>query len=182
MRIVVASPMAAECAAGCCVTVHAYCWLQAEARLAVQIADVPIGQFAQRIAEQYAPRLEQELSLTGSHFEQKYRGVLVDGQTALLDLVRHIHLAPVRAGLTDDLLDYRWCSHRTYMGLEEAPWLTTKAALEYFAQSGADARSGYAKFMEQGLDQLDSLPAPARTAAPKGSRQRGASRRERQEK
>jgi putative transposase len=154
----------AESAAACGVTVHAYCWLATEARLAVQVADVSLSQFAQRIADQHARRLEREISLTGSHFEQKYRGVLVDGQTALLDLVRHIHLAPLKAGLTDDLLQYPWSSHRVYLGFECAPWLTTESTLQYFAQTDGDARSGYSDFMVQGADQLDSVPAPSGTA------------------
>jgi len=111
----------AECAATCRVTVHAWCWLATEARLAVQMADVPISQFAQCMAEWHTRRMEREVALTGSHFEQKYRGVRVDGQTALVDLVRHIHLAPLKAGLTDDLTYYPWSSHRTYLGLQPCP-------------------------------------------------------------
>lgn len=149
----------AECVAACRVTVHAWCWLATEARLAVQIADVPINQFAQCMADWHTRRMEREVALTGSHFEQKYRGVRVDGQTALVDLVRHIHLAPLKAGLTDDLLYYPWSSHRTYLGLQPCPWLTTAAALHDLAQAcGGDAESGYREFMHQGVERLDSLP------------------------
>ena len=153
----------ADSASACRVTVHAYCWLQTEARLAAQIADVPIRQFAKLVADQHALRLEREISMTGSHFEQKYRGVLVDGQTALPDLVRHIHLAPLKAGLTDDMLDYPWSSHRVYMGLESASWLTTAATLGLFARPGGDARLGYNRFMMQGVDQLESAGAATGT-------------------
>lgn len=152
----------AESAAACGVTVHAYCWLQAEARLAAQLADVPFGPFAQRIAGHHARRLEREVSLTGSHFEPQYRGVPVDGQTALLDLVRHIHLAPLKAGLTselDDLADYPWSSHRVYMGVESASWLNTDTTLRHFALSAEDARPGYQEFMNLGASRVDLLPA-----------------------
>ena len=149
----------AECAATCRVTVHAWCWLATEARLAVQIADVPISQFAQCMADWHTRRMEREVALTGSHFEQKYRGVRVDGQTALVDLVRHIHLAPLKAGLTDDLLYYPWSSHRAYLGLQPCAWLTTSATLHDLAQAhGGDAESAYREFIHQGVEQLDSLP------------------------
>jgi REP-associated tyrosine transposase len=151
----------AACAAACRVTVHAYCWLTTEARLAVQIADVPISQFAQCMADWHARRLERDVALTGSHFEQKYRGVRVDGQTAIVDLVRHIHLAPLKAGLTDDLLQYAWSSHRTYLGLETCPWLTTEVTLRHLAEArGDDGKRSYREFMLQGVEQLDSLPPP----------------------
>ena len=151
----------AEAAAACGVTVHAYCWLRTEARLAAQVADVPITQFAQYIAEKHTRRLKRRISLTGSLFEQQYRGVLVDGQTELPELVRHIHLAPLKAGLTDDVTEYPWTSHLVYIGLESAPWVTTEATLRHFAASGSDPRRGYIEFIKRGAKELDTLPAPA---------------------
>jgi len=149
----------AEAAGECGVTVYGYCWLLAEARLAVQISDISISRFSQRVAKQHAEHLEREVALTGSHFEQKCRGVKVDGQTALVDLVRHIHLAPLKAGLTADPAAYAWSSHRVYLGLAEAPWLTTSPLLEYFEQAEGDALRGYTKFMSQGAENIEAVAA-----------------------
>jgi REP element-mobilizing transposase RayT len=158
----------AEAAAACGVTVHAYCWLQTEARLAAQVADVPIAQFAQYIADKQARRLKRRIALTGSLFEQQFRGVLVHGQTELAELVRHIHLAPLKAGLTDDVTEYPWSSHLVYIGLESAPWVTTEATLRHFGDSGADPRRGYIDFIKQGTKELDTLTAPATAQDPGG--------------
>ena len=162
----------AEAAAACGVTVHAYCWLQTEARLAAQVADVPIAQFAQYIADKHTRRLKRRVALTGSLFEQQYRGVLVDGQTELAELVRHIHLAPLKAGLTDDFTEYPWSSHLVYIGLESAPLVTTEATLRHFAGSGSDPRRGYIDFMKRGAKDLDTLPAPG-TAQDTGGSEEG---------
>jgi REP element-mobilizing transposase RayT len=159
----------AEAAAACGITVHAYCWLQTEARLAAQVADVPISQFAQYIADKHTRRLKRRISLTGSLFEQQYRGVLVDGRTELPDLVRHIHLAPLKAGLTDDLTDYPWSSHLVYIGLESAPWVTTEATLRHFASSGPDPRRGYIELMKRGAKELNTVPAAPGTAQDAGA-------------
>jgi putative transposase len=158
----------AEAAAACGVTVHAYCWLQSEARLAVQTAEVSISQFAGYIADKHARRLKRGVALAGSSFEQTHRGVRVDGSTDLPDLVRHIHLAPLKAGLTDDLSDYPWSSHLVYIGLESAPWVTTATTLRPFADSGPDPRRGYIEFMKRGVRGLDRLPAPGGAAEPEG--------------
>jgi REP element-mobilizing transposase RayT len=158
----------AEAAAACGVTVHAYCWLRTEARLAAQVADVPISQFAQYNADKHTRRLKRRISLTGSLFEQQYRGVLVDGKTELADLVRHIHLAPLKAGLTDELTEYPWSSHLVYIGLESAPWVTIEATLRHFAASGPDPRRGYIEFMKRGVRDLDTLPAAPGTAQDPG--------------
>jgi putative transposase len=150
----------AEATAACGITVHAYCWLRSEARLAVQIADVPISQFAEYVAEKHARRLKRRIELAGSHFEQQHRGVRVDGEADLPDLVRHIHLAPIKAGLADDPAEYPWSSHLVYIGLESAPWVTTADTLRHFADSRPDPRRGYMEFMRRGARQLDVLPAP----------------------
>ncbi len=147
----------AEQAAVCGVTVYAYCWLSAEARLAVRIAAVSINRFAQLVGKQHAQRLERDISITGSHFEQKCRGVKVDGQTALVDLVRHIHLAPLKAGLAAGAADYPWSSHRVYIGLAQAPWLATDPLLKHFRQTEGDAVRGYLKFMGQSAENIEAV-------------------------
>ena len=84
---------------------------------------------------------------------------------ALADLVRHIHLAPLKAGLTADASSYLWSSHRVYLGLAQAPWLATDPLLKYFRQAEGDAVRGYMKFMGQGAENVEaiaSLVEPAR--------------------
>jgi hypothetical protein len=147
----------AEQAVACGVTVYAYCWLQAEARLGARFSGVSVNRFAQLVGRQHAQRLEREISITGSHFEQKCRGVRVDGQTALVDLVRHLHLAPFKAGLVADPADYPWSSHRVYLGLAQAPWVATDALLKHFRQTEGDAVRGYMKFMGQSTENAEAI-------------------------
>jgi len=159
----------AEQAAACGVTVFAYCWLASEARLAARISGVSINKFAQAVGKRHAQRLERDVAITGSHFEQKCRGVKVDGQTALVDLVRHIHLAPLKAGLAADAADYPWSSHRVYLGLVQAPWLATEPLLKHFRETEGDAVRGYMKFMGQGAENVEasaSVVEPAGVPAP----------------
>lgn len=133
----------AEAAVACGVTVHAYCWLASEARLAAQCGSIPLREFAQRIGEtsQIVPPVEQH-----------YREVRVDGRTALPELVRHIHLAPLKAGLTDRSLSYPWSSHAIYLGLASAPWLATEPTLQFLRRPGdADSKAAYREFMERGF-------------------------------
>jgi REP element-mobilizing transposase RayT len=159
----------AEQAGACGVTVLAYCWLEAEARLAARISGVSVNKFAQLVGKKHAQRLERDIPITGSHFEQKCRGVKVDGQTALIDLVRHIHLAPLKAGLVADAADYPWSSHRVYLGLTQAPWVATEPLLRHFRQTEGDAVRGYMKFIGQGAENVEaiaSLIEPAGTRTP----------------
>jgi REP element-mobilizing transposase RayT len=160
----------AEAARASGVTVFAYCWLQAEARLAVGISDVSISRFAQRVAKEHARRLERAVSLTGSHFEQKCRGVKVDGQTALADLVRHLHLAPIKAGLAGDPAAYPWSSHRAYLGLSDEPWLAKEPLLKHFGRAEGGAVRGYIQFMSQAAVNLENLRVPTEPTGERSSR------------
>jgi putative transposase len=142
-----------DCVAACSARVHAYCWTATEARLAVAVSEQPIGQFAEAIAELHKKRVVREPTLTGSHLEQqRYRGVLIDGQSALLDLVRHIHLAPVKSGLVRDPAEYPWSSHRAYLGLETVPWLSTAPVLSLFAPDPQAAHLAYREFIQRSME------------------------------
>lgn len=75
----------------------------------------------------------------------------MDSDGYLLELVRYIHLNPVRAGMVKTPGDYPWCSHHAYLGKETIPWLTTEWALGQFGKTAAMARSSYDKFVLDGL-------------------------------
>ena len=68
----------------------------------------------------------------------------------LLQLIRYIHLNPVRAGLVKDPVAYPWSSHRAYLGREELPWLSRDWVLSYFAKRTTTARHRYAAFVQEG--------------------------------
>ena len=137
--------------------VHAYCWMTNHVHLAVQVADTPLGPLVQRIAGQYARRVQQRLPTTGHLFEGRYRAILVDADDHLLRLTRYIHLNPVRAGLASDPADYAWSGHRAYLGLADVPWLTTDFTLRGLGANVASARRAYAKVIALGGDPEDSV-------------------------
>jgi REP element-mobilizing transposase RayT len=135
---------------------HAYCWMTNHIHLAVQVSDHPLGKVMQRIASQYARRLQWHIPTTGHLFERRYHAVLVDADVYLLRLVRYIHLNPVRAGLARDPAGYPWSGHRAYLGLAQVPWLTTEFVLRRLSADLAAARREYSNLIAQGGDATDS--------------------------
>lgn len=75
----------------------------------------------------------------------------MDGDSYLLELVRYIHLNPVRAGMVTNPEVYTWSGHRAYLGQERLPWLTTDWVLEQFGKSAVKSRSAYKTFVLDGL-------------------------------
>lgn len=112
---------------------HAFCWLENRALMAVEITDVRIGRFVQHMTGQYARYLHGKQQRTGHLFEHHHRALLVQRSHYLLHLVRYIHRAPVRAGLVASSGDYMWSGDRGYLREERIPWLTTHVAMEMLA-------------------------------------------------
>lgn len=74
----------------------------------------------------------------------------------LLELVRYIHLNPLRAGLVKDLgrLErYAFSGHGAIMGKFDHPWQNVTAVLSLFSQSLGPARRSYRDFVAKGVDQ-----------------------------
>jgi len=87
----------------------------------------------------------------GHLFQGRFKAVLVDAEKYLLELVRYIHLNPVRAGLVGVAEDYPWTGHKAYLGVEELPWLTSEGVLAQFSQNVDEARHCYRDFVEEGM-------------------------------
>jgi putative transposase len=124
--------------ARCNAQIFAFYLGRREARLVVRVADVPVGRLVQRVATQYSRNNHAKYHTAGYLFQHPYRAYLLEGTTHLLDIVRHVHLAPVEMGITEDLDGYRWCSHRAYLGLETLDWLTQAPVRELLASHTAD--------------------------------------------
>lgn len=75
---------------------------------------------------------------------------MVDRDAYLLELVRYIHLNPVRAKLVRQPQTYAWSGHRAYLGQEALPWLTTDWVLSQLGARRAASRKRYQAFVREG--------------------------------
>jgi REP element-mobilizing transposase RayT len=94
--------------------------------LAIQVGEIGLPRIIQNLAFRYTRWGNWRQSRTGHLFQGRYKAVLVDADTYLLELTRYIHLNPVRSGIVRIPEDYPWSGHRAYLGLETIPWLTTE--------------------------------------------------------
>lgn len=90
--------------------------------LVIEIADVRVSDFLEALTTHYAAVLGGEAS---EFFELPGHAFQVCADPYLLELIRYVHLNPVRSGLVVDPADYPWSSHRHYLGLPGAPWVCT---------------------------------------------------------
>jgi REP element-mobilizing transposase RayT len=144
--------------------VHAYCWMPNHLHLAAQVGDVRLGRLVQVVASSYARGKQRRVPTTGHLFERRYRAILVDNDAYWLTLVRYIHRNPVEAGIVADPADYRWSSHRGYLGRACPAWLTMAPTLAMF---GRDAVAAYRRFVaEDAVPELTTCSATVVTPEP----------------
>lgn len=136
---------------------HAYCWMSNHIHLLVEAGEPPVGNLMRSVASGYARAFQRKLETTGHLFERRYHAVLVDTDAYLLEVVRYIHLNPVRARMALNAASYRWSSHHAYLGEREDDWVTTGTTLGVFANARDKAIDGYRRFMD--VD-AESIPSP----------------------
>jgi REP element-mobilizing transposase RayT len=133
--------------------VHGFCLMSNHVHLAVQAGNDALSGPLQNLSFRYTQAINRKYGRVGHLFHGRYKAVLVDHDAYLLELVRYIHLNPVRARLVKDPAEYPWSGHRVYLGKLALPWLTTESVLGQLADSLSVARRRYARFVAEGMNQ-----------------------------
>lgn len=141
--------------------VHAYCYMTNHLHALVQVSDCPLGRLILHVAGQYARRLQASLLTTGHLFERRYHAVLVDTDSYLLELLRYIHLNPVRGHLVTSADDYPWSSHHVYSGRRDESWVTTDFALSMLHVDRRQAVQAYRRFVSACVAEAVTSPLAA---------------------
>ena len=102
----------------------------------------------------YAQYFNRRHGRTGHLFENRYKSILCEEESYFLELVRYIHLNPVRAGIVKDsesLERYPWTGHGTIMGYCLNNWMDADYVLAQFGRNKKPARMAYKKFVVDGF-------------------------------
>jgi REP element-mobilizing transposase RayT len=130
---------------------HGYCLMPNHAHLVLQAGAIPLSRAMQNLSFRYTRHINGREKRIGHLFQGRYKAILVDADAYLLELVRYVHLNPVRAGLCDKPEAWRWSGHRAYLARADARWLTTDWVLSMLAPRETDARTAYASFVSEGM-------------------------------
>lgn len=135
--------------------VHAFCLMPDHVHLAVQVGQMPLSRAMQNLGFRYTRWFNNRYDRSGRLFRDRYKAILVERDAYLLDLVRYIHLNPMRTKLVRVPIDYPWSSHRAYCGKQQLPWLSTDLVLTQFDPHERLAMNRFQRFMVDGLGEQD---------------------------
>jgi hypothetical protein len=84
----------------------------------------------------------------GHLFQGRFKAILVERESHLLELIRYVVLNPVRVGFVRTPHEWKWSSFPATAGLEASPpWLETGWTLEQFGTSRRKAVERYRDFV-----------------------------------
>ena len=127
--------------------VLAFCLMTNHIHLAIQVADVPLSRIMQNLTFRYTRWFNWRSKRSGHLFQGRYKAILVDADSYLLELAAYIHLNPVRAVMIETAEDYKWSSHKAYCGTEQIAWLNTEFILSHFSADHSIACQLFSRYV-----------------------------------
>ena len=150
------SQLIGETQTGC----YAWALLPNHFHLLLRTGAKPIATLMRRLLTGHAIYYNQRHRRSGHLFQNRYKSILCQEEPYLLELVRYIHLNPLRAKLVSDMgqLDrYASSGHSTLMGKRTNEWQDPAYILQRFGKRLKPARQKYRDFVQQGI-QLGKRP------------------------
>lgn len=133
---------------------HAYCLMSNHYHLLIETPDANLSKGMRQLNGVYTQGFNRSHSRIGHVFQGRYKAILVDKNSYLLELSRYIVLNPVRAGMVRSAKDWPWSSYRAITGQDVVPgWLQTEWLLAAFGKRKAKAVEAYRQFIKEGKGQ-----------------------------
>lgn len=123
--------------------------------LLVRTGTTPLSSIMKRLLTGYAVTFNLKHRRKGHLFQNRYKSILCQEEPYLMELVRYIHLNPLRAGLVKDygeLCRYPYSGHRVILGRGSNEWQDVKHVLRFFGDQAAAARRKYQEYVKAGVD------------------------------
>lgn len=137
--------------------VHAYCQMTNHYHLLVETVDGNLSRGMRQLNGAYTQSFNRSHGMVGHLFQGRYKSILVQKETYLLELTRYVVLNPLRANMVESLEDWRWSSYPFVTGQEAPPpWLDTDWLLGQFGTQRGEAIRSYRQFVMAGK----GLPSP----------------------
>ncbi len=132
--------------------IHGYCLMPNHFHLLIQQQENSISTIMRSLTTRYAVQFNLKYRKVGHVFQGRFRGILCDQHRYLIELIRYIHLNPVRAKLVEQPQAWKWGSLPAYLGQVKNEWLYQSEVLELF---GSLPKQKLLAFLSQAPD----LPA-----------------------
>lgn len=136
--------------------IYAWALMPNHAHILLRSGQHGLSRYMRRFLTGYAITYNLRHKRHGHLFQNRYKSIVCDEDAYFRELVRYIHLNPIRAKVVKSLpeLDtYRWSGHGVLMGEVKHQWQDREYVLSWFGDKELEARKGYRKYVEDGIDE-----------------------------
>ena len=142
---------------------YAYCLMTNHIHLLIERQGETVGKIMQRVLTGYSQYYNRRYKHVGHVFQGRHKSILCQSDSYLSQLVRYIHLNPIRAKMVGLAEDYPFSSQRAYLGLEAAGIVDVDPVLRHFGPVKEIARERFRDFVAAsvGLEYPEDFDSPA---------------------
>lgn len=135
---------------------YAWAFLSNHAHFLFRSGEAGIPIVMRRLLTGYAIRFNRRHRRHGQLFQNRYKSIICQEDIYLKELVRYIHLNPLRAKFVSDMRGlnwYKYCGHSVLMGKRDCDWQDKRYVLSCFGTSALKGRESYYSYVRGGMDQ-----------------------------
>jgi REP element-mobilizing transposase RayT len=131
---------------------HAYCLMNNHYHLVIETPDGNLTKGMRHLNGVYTMRFNRHHGSVGHVFQGRYKAILIQKESHLLEVCRYVVLNPVRAKVVEIPERWRWSSYRATARMEKAhACLTTDWVLGQFGSKKRVAEKRYRVFVKEGI-------------------------------
>ena len=153
------------------VRISAFCLLSNHYHLLIQTPDANLSRCMRHIDGVYTQRFNRSHHVDGQLFRGRYKSILIDADSYLLELIRYIHRNPIDSGIVKDLEKYPWSSHQGYVSdAKKWDWLYKDFVLSKFSADKSLRRKSYREFvLRESAEEINVILGKKRVPSMLGS-------------
>jgi putative transposase len=134
---------------------YAWSFMPNHAHFLFRSGESGISKVMSKLLTGYAVKFNFKYRRHGPLFQNRYKSVICQEDAYLKELVRYIHLNPLRGNIVTDIQQlerYPYAGHSALMGQVQYEWQDTKYVLAYFGKTLKNARKEYLVYVKEGID------------------------------
>ena len=135
---------------------YAWAFMSNHAHFLFRTGTAPLSRLMRRLLTGYVIGFNVRHRRRGQLFQNRFKSIICQEDAYLRELVRYIHLNPIRVGIVktlDELKSFKYCGHSSLMGKIKREWQDNDYVLGYFGKRKSLARKEYESYVKKGLTQ-----------------------------